>query len=316
MSTIESLEIIGLSLDDIKVNRSDSYVEETDFEVEFIGTLTEKYGDKWYKVETEYANLFFYDNALRLSYIKDDIDKMIAYILDFHNTTWDKEKANLYFLDVAKELESDHNYLGSGFNHDSRAMTFSADMVDYQGDTMEDPRATVLHELVHWHHIKSNFDRNGAWFEESMAYYLAYHYDYKQINADLYPKETKRIIYDFTESNGTYDLNKMLNSYSVKGQLESSSDAAIINDLITLENLNHNSFDLSVVRNGRILEVSSIEYLVNVYGLDKLLDMLEDMRFNSYDFRELIEKTYGKSVNELTAEWRFYTGLNKYFKAP
>ncbi len=316
VSSIDSLEIIGLPLEDIKVNRSNSYVEETDFEAEFIGTLSEKDGDKWYKVETEYANLYFYDNALRLSYIKDDIDKMIEYVLDFHSNKWDDKKANLFFLDVAKELENDNNYLGSGFNHDSRAMTFSADMVDYQGDTIEDPRATVLHELVHWHHINNNFDNNGAWFEESMAYYLAYHYDYKQINADAYPKETKRIIFDFTESNGSYDLYKMFNSHSIKGRLESSSDAAIINDLITLENLNHNSFKLSVVSNGRILEVSSIEYLVNVYGLDKLLDMLEEMRYNSYDFRELIEITYGKSIKELTAEWRFYTGLNKYFKAP
>ena len=34
--------------------------------------------------KTKYVDLYFYDEATRLSYIKNDVDDMIDYILSFH----------------------------------------------------------------------------------------------------------------------------------------------------------------------------------------------------------------------------------------
>ena len=214
-----------VSINDIAVISSDVVEEPILLLAEFLGETEEKSGNKWYRVETKYTQVYFYDQAVHMQWVAEDIDEMFEYILAFRDLNWDGYKLPIYFLDEAKELQGDRNYYSSGYDGHGKVITmsydFSREIVDMhdpinwkQGGRIkfkEDPRVTMLHEISHHLNIPANMGQIDKWLEEGLAYYLAYNYPYKTIDTTKYPDAIDRKFVDCVITGTTgYNLQQWL----------------------------------------------------------------------------------------------------------
>ena len=147
---------------------------------EFIGKVDEKPGDKWYKVSTKYTDVYFYDNAVKMEWVTEEIDDIFENILSFRNQKWDGYRLPIYFLDETQELKSDFNYYGSGYERNKKVITLSADIVStamHHGKVSftEDPRVTLTHEISHhlnYDRYKYQGDRKGNMYDNILVFFL------------------------------------------------------------------------------------------------------------------------------------------------
>ncbi|MDR7871339.1 MAG: stalk domain-containing protein [Tissierellaceae bacterium] len=296
----------------------------------FIGRLNNQPGDKWYKAETKYVDIYFYNNAVKMEWVVEELDDMVEYLLAFRGEVWKGNKARVYMTDVADELKGMTGYRGSVMLLDNKTIIISADTVDSvlrKGNFddlgteiiwTEDPRFVLVHELSHFINHPDMVDNSNKWIEEGLAYYLAFNYNYKQIDSNRYPDEAKMRKFTqflFAGMDNGYDSKTGVdyiihdkNSYLMRN-LETQKS------VFTFQGMMDVHYGRTGIENVRVdvFEASVIEFLIDTFGKDKLVEFYKFMHETErirYIFNDEIANHFGHTIPELEEQWRKYVGID------
>lgn len=322
----ENSEFKKIEMSQQSVNMKSESAQKDRFYAEFVGQINAKPGNKWYKAETRYTTVYFYNRAVDMEWMIEEIDDMYQYLLSFRDLSWDGEKVAVYLLDEDEVLMDDPNYELSGYDGYKNMITLSADFASKEmqsrqnGKTeiiKEDPRLVLVHEFSHHIHMPHNLKVEEMWLDEGLAYYLAFHYPFREIAYTRYPEEAKmRKITDFllymdNQYNYLSGIKKIMQTEFVQVNKKTQKH------ILTFEGLAKAHYkmepDLNDI-NKKIFEASIIEFLIDTYGKDKLVSlyqMLHDQ--TSYDIRleEGIFRIYYTKIEQLEEEWRKFIDVDK-----
>jgi hypothetical protein len=291
----------------------------------FVGETPDKSGTKWYKAESTYTEVYFFNDAVDMEWIMEDIDNQFEYLLEFRDLKWDGYKLPIYFYGEDDKLSSDSGYYGSGYIIDKQVISMSADIsyttIEFNTDDgvvrfKEDPRHTLVHEMSHHVNHPDKMSTTDKWIEEGLAYYLAYNYEYVEVDTSKYPEFKQRQFLDLVFTD--------LEAYSVEGWLD-----YLINDefryyteegihtILTFNGIARAHYGMTEedTPSTRYIEPIVIEFLIETYGQDKLVELYKNLNnySGSFDLDAEIKTVYNKSVETLEAEFRTYANLTAYY---
>jgi len=293
---------------------------------EFIGEAPHKNGNKWYKVETKYTEVYFFNTAATMEWVVEDIDNQFAYILDFRGLEWDGYKLPIYFYGEDTKLTGDSGYYGSNYRHDTKIISMSADYdydeINYMSENgqnisfKEDPRHTLVHEISH-HLNNPRIETTSMWLEEGLAYYLSYNYDFKVVDESKYPDYSDRKFIDlvFSESD-SYSIDAWVNY--IKRDIPNYSKEGI-STILDFNGIARSHYGMveEDTPDARYVEPLIIEYLVDTYGQSKLVELYEELHAysggNKLDVTSYVEAVFSKKLSVLEEEFREYIGLEAYY---
>ncbi len=292
----------------------------------FVGEVEHKYGSKWYVVESKYTKVYFFNDAVELEWIMEDIDNQFEYLLDFRNLTWDGYKLPIYFYGKDTKLSSDSAYYSSSYNLQQQLVTMSADihfeLVNYISSDgteiqfREDPRITLVHEMSHHLNNPDNMSTTDKWLEEGLAYYLAYNYSYTDVDTSIYPDYAKRKFIDLVFSaSDTYSIENFLSYLELEFEHYTKEANSSVLSFEGIAKSHYGMLEEKTV-SPRYLEPIVIEFLIDTYGKDKLLELyiiINNYNGKSFDLKSDLLTVYGKDIKVLEAEFRNYTNLSKYY---
>lgn len=292
----------------------------------FVGEVTHKSGDRWYKAESKYTDVYFFNEAVEMEWVMEDIDAQFEYLLNFRNLVWDGYKLPIYFYGEDNKLSSDSGYYGSAYTLDKQVISMSADhqyeTIDYQYTNgkrvtfKEDPRHTLVHEMSHHLNHPDKLKVSDKWLEEGFAYYLSYNYDFKDVDTTKYPDYINRKFTDFVFTNSEkYSVDNWLN-YLKNEEFKNYSKKGISN-ILTFEGIAKSHYGMLEEKSpsARYIEPIVIEYMIETYGKEKFLELYTNINIykNYFNLESEIKNVYGKSIKELEAEFRAYTDLESYY---
>jgi len=312
--------------EDTLVNIPADYEVIPTIDAKFIGEAPQKNGNKWYKVETKYTDIYFFNTAVTMEWLAQDVDNQFEYILDFRGLEWDSYKLPIYFYGEDPKLTGDMGYYGSNYTNDTKVISMSADH-DYAEITFmsengqnisfkEDPRHTLVHEISH-HLNNPRIETTSMWLEEGLAYYLSYNYDFKSVDENTYPdyQDRKFIDFVFAESD-EYSMEAWINY--IKSEIPRYSKESI-SSILYFKGIARSHYGMADedTIDARYVEPLVIEYLVDTYGQSKLVELYEELHAYSgggkVDVTSYVEAVFEKKISVLEEEFREYIGLEEYY---